>query len=357
MTKPTIAQQRLYYQRISYSTFQTLAEVVQWLGALQAQDYASAQWTIGLRLPGATPTAIEQAIAAKEIVRTWLHRGTLHIVSAADLKWMRTLLAPTLLARYAPNYRQFELDEITVAKSYEGITQALQGGQQRTRKDLLAALAHAGVPLEGQRASVMLNRAALDGVLCLATMSGKQPTFALLDEWLPTGVIYTRDEALAQLALRYFTSHGPTTLADFAWWTGLLMADARAGLEAIKSQLYEEKTAGKSYWRAPTAPPQPDPSPSAYLLPGFDEFFLGYSDRSDFVQPEQEKVISGVNAVFAYTMVLDGQVIGTWKRTFRRGAVEIALSPFTPLPASTLEAFAAPAQRYGEFLGMPVRLQ
>jgi hypothetical protein len=356
MTTPTIAQQRLAHQRISYSHFQSPGEVVQWLGALQAQDYASAEWTIGLRLPGASPATIEQAIAQRTLVRTWLLRGTLHIVTAADLKWILTLLSPTLLARFAPYYRKLELDEMTVSKSYEGIAAALQDGQQLTRKELLTTLERSGIRLEGQRASNLLNRAALDGLICLGPMKGKQQTFTLLDEWVPFAKHYTRDEALAELALRYFTSHGPATLHDFAWWTGLLMADAKAGLEAVKSQLSEESVAGKSYWRSANVPPVPEEIPSVHLLPGFDEFVLGYSDRSDFLRSEHEALITGINAVFAYTMVVDGQVVGTWKRTFRKGAVEITFSPFAPLSPHTLESFAISAQSYGDFLRLPVTI-
>jgi hypothetical protein len=244
-----------------------------------------------------------------------------------------------------------------VAKSYEGITQALQGGQQLTRKELLTALERAGVHLEGLRASNLLNRAALDGLICLGTMNGKQPTFVLLDEWLPQTKSYAGDEALAHLALRYFTSHGPTTLQDFVWWTGLAMVDARSGLEAVKAQLVEEKAEGRSYWRAPTPSPLPDNLPSAYLLPGFDEFVLGYSDRSAIMSAEQGKLIAGVNGVFAYTMILDGQVVGTWKRTFRKGAIEISFLPFEPLPDFASQAFDAAALRYGEFLGMAVKVE
>jgi hypothetical protein len=351
MTTTTIAQQRLYLQRITSSEFGKPVEVVQWLGALQAQDYASAAWTIGLRIPGATAATVEEAIAERAIVRTWLLRGTLHIVTAADLRWMRSLLAPSLLARFAPFHRQLGLDDEIVAKSYAAITQALEGDRQLTRIELLAALARSSIEaMEGMRASNLINRAALDGLICLGPMRGKQPVFVLLDEWLPAAAPLAREEALAALALRYFGSHGPATLQDFAWWTGLPMADARAGYEAVKAQLLEERNGEKSYWRAGATPPMHVDAPSTHLLPGFDEYVLGYSDRSDIMEREQEKLISGVNAVFAYTMILDGRVAGTWKRTLRKSTVEITLAPFAPLPSEGRQGFAAAARRYGEFL-------
>ena len=358
----TIAQQRLHAQRIAHSDFQTAHDVVQWLGALQAQDRASAAWTIGLRLPSATLATIEQALHARAIVRTWLLRGTLHIVTADDLRWMLVLIAPDVLARAASFHRKLGLDEATVTQGLRAITNALEHEQPLTRKALLAHVAQAGLTLSNMAALNLLNRAALDALICFGPMQDKQETFVLLDEWVPQGTTRARDEALAELALRYFTSHGPTTLHDFAWWAGLRAMDARAGLEAIKSQLVEEVVEGKSYWRAPSITARPEGiaegtaegMAEAYLLPGFDEFVLGYGDRHNFLQPEHEKLITGTNAIFAYTTVWEGQIIGTWKRTFRARHVEITLTPFAPLPPTQLEQFIAPAHRYGDFVGLPV---
>jgi len=300
----------------------------------------------------ANPALIQQAIAERTIVRTWLLRGTLHIVTGADIKWMLALLAPGLIAHYERFYRQLGLDDELRSKSYDAMTQALQGGQQLTRKELVTVLKGASIILNAMQIANLLNGAALDGLLCLGIMQGKQPTYTLLDEWLPQAANLSRDEALAKLALRYFTSHGPATLHDFAWWAGLPVKDARSGLEAVKAQLVEEQREGKSYWLSPSF--SPIEHSSVHLLPGFDEFVLGYSDRSDFLQVEHQLNITGLNAVFAYTMVWEGQVVGTWKRTFRKGVVEISLSPFAPLSPEIMEAFAAKAQQYGRFHEMRV---
>lgn len=356
-TAPTIGQQRLVAQRIAGSLCQSPVEAVRWLGAVQAQDYASAEWTIGLRLPaGSTRTAVEQAIMDKSIVRTWLLRGTLHIVPAADVHWMLATLGPAQLERDASFHRKLGLDDDIVARCGAIVEGTLRGGQPLTRKELAAALAAAGLEFEGMVFSVLLNRLALQGLICLGPMAGKQPTYVLLDEWLPKGKMLSRDEALAELALRYFTSHGPATLQDFAWWMAVSMADAKIGLEAAKSQLIEDVRENKSYWRAATTPTPSLDEPSVYLLPGFDEYILGYANRSDVVQKAHEKLISGNNAVFAYTMVLDGRVVGMWKRTVRKGAVEITLLPFAPLPPEVMPEFEVAAHRYGEFHALLVVL-
>lgn len=377
---PNVALQRLHAQHVTRTEFRNPHEVVQWLGAIQAQDYASAAWSVGVRLPGATQSAIEQAIAERTIIRTWALRGTLHLVSAADIKWLLALLSPKLLTRFAPLYREAGLDESTVTQSYEAIASALEGGKQLTRAELFADLAQVGLSMEGRRGSLLLNRAGYEGLICLGAKCGKQDTYTLLDEWmsdkwltekrgregsvpdgkLPTAKSLTRDEALAEFALRYFTSHGPATVHDFAWWTGLSLADARAGLEAVKSQLVEETIEDRSYWRSPrmlqSHPPEQESSARAYLLPGFDEMILGYTDRSASLDPSHTKRVVGVNGIFAYTMILDGRVVGTWKRIFRKSAVHITMRPFHPLPAETTPTFAAAAEHYAAFLGLPLVL-
>jgi hypothetical protein len=248
-----------------------------------------------------------------------------------------------------------------VAKSYNVIAKTLQDGKQLTRKELFAALEGSGIQMEGRRGANLITRAGYEGLICLGPKRGKQETYTLLDEWLPQTRMLARDEALAELALRYFTSHGPATAYDFSWWTGLSVTDAKAGVEAVKSQLVHETIAqgsknSRTYWRSLSISPIPGNSPSAYLLPGFDEYILGYTDRSAVLDVAHLKTIMPLNGIFPYTMILDGRVVGTWKRAFRKEAITITLSPFAPLPATATPAFAAAAYRYAEFLGLPLLL-
>ncbi len=227
-----ITQLRLYNQRIACSQFTSPHEVVAWLGAMQAQDYTGAKWSIGLRLPGSSDAAIEQAIAARAIVRTWPMRGTLHFVETSDVRWMLELLTPRIVAGSARRMQQLELDEAIIARSKELFARALQGGKQLTRGDMFQLLEGAGISSAGQRGYHLLARAAQDGMICFGVPSGKQQTFALLEEWAPQAKRLGREEALAELARRYFTSQGPATLQDFMWWSGLTAADARFGVQA-----------------------------------------------------------------------------------------------------------------------------
>lgn len=351
MTNLDIAYWRLHNQHIMGTPFEKPEDVVAWLGAVQAQDYLGSLWALGLRMGHAGEKEIEQAIADKKIVRSWPLRGTLHYAVAEDVRWMLRLVAPRTIASTASRYQQLELDEATLAKSRDMIAHALQGGKQLTRHELAAALHQAGISTDGQRLIHILNRSALDGLICYASRHGKQFTFALLDEWIPAARTLNRDEALAELAKRYFTSHGPATLQDFVWWSGLAAADARASLEMVKSQLIQDVIDGQAYWFLRNTSISQDVPVTAYLLPGFDEYLVGYKDRRAVLDP---KYTRRLNALFSPTIVIDGRVVGTWQRTLKKSAVVIEIQPFTTFDEAERDAIATAAHRYGEFLGMAV---
>ncbi|MCI0708879.1 MAG: winged helix DNA-binding domain-containing protein [Chloroflexi bacterium] len=352
-----IATQRLQNQQIEYPRLKNPAEILSWMGAIQGQDYPGAKWSIGLRLPGSTDAQIEQAVADKQIARTWLMRGTLHLVASADISWMVELLAPRIIAISQPRYRELELDEQTFLQSNDVLVKALEGGQQRSRKDLFVVLEQHGISTKGQRGVHILHRASLDGLIFQGGMqSNNNPYFMRFDEALPDVKSMPRDAALAELARRYFTSRGPATLQDFLWWSGLLVGDARAGLEAVKSDLLEETIAGISYWRSANAMVAQSPgSPCVYIPPGFDEYLLGYKDRDAVLGPQHAlKVCPGKNGIFFPTIVIDGRVVGVWKRTIKKDKVVIDPQPFTSLTEVEETAFIAAAQRFGEYLELPV---
>ncbi len=342
---------RLHNQQIAHTRLTRPEQVVAWLGGMQAQDYPGVKWSIGLRLPQATAADVERAITERKIVRTWTMRGTLHLAAAADVRWILALTSPGNIAGSARRRSNLELDDHTLARSREAFTKALHGGRQKTRDELYALLESAGISTAGQRGYHILWNAALHGLICFSAMDGREQTFALLDEWVPHSREKPRDEALAELALRYFTSRGPATLQDFIWWSGLNAAEARAGFGAIKSQLAQETVGPQTYWMPPDIS-VPDEK-TAFALPGFDEFLLGYKDRSAVLDAAHaDLVCPGGNGVFASTMVIDGRVVGTWKRTTRRSAIEIAASPFAALKKRERQVFEEAAARYAAFMGL-----
>jgi DNA glycosylase AlkZ-like len=353
MTSRDIAHYRLINQLIASARSREPLEVVAKLGAMQAQDYLGALWAVGLRLADAAEAAVERAIAERQIIRTWPMRGALHFVAPADVRWMLELLAPRIIAGSARRCLELELDDTVFVRSRKIFVRALQGGRQLTRSALMDLLERAKISTANQRGYHILWRLALEKVLCCAARSGKQPTFALLDEWVPETPSLDRDAALAELARRYFTSHGPATLQDFAWWTGLKVADAKAGLESVRSELSSETMDGAVYWIHGDLAVPPEAPRVAYLLPGFDEYFLGYTDRSAVLEP-RHPAFSAKNGMFPSTIVIDGRVVGTWKREITKEEVIVTACPFTSLKKAEKNAFAVAAEHYGRFLSLPV---
>ncbi len=354
-----IPRLRLYNQYISRASFRNPADVVGWLGAVQAQDYLGALWALGLRMAEAAEKDVEKAITDRTIVRTWPMRRTLHFVAAADVRWMLELLTPRIIAASAKRSVLVGLDEKVFARSRKLFVRALEGGKQLQREAMYRVLETAGIATSDYRGLHILARLAQEGLLCFAAREGKQPTFALLDEWVPAARSLPRDEALAELARRYFTSHGPATVQDFVWWSGLTTTDAKAGIEMAKSHLVHEKIDGQAYWLASSMPARPSAkaaSPIAYLLPPYDEYTVAYKDRSAVLDPLHNKLVNTGNGVFSPIIVVDGQVVGMWKRAVKKAAVEITLTPFTTINKTAMRAVAAAANRYSEFLGAPVVL-
>jgi hypothetical protein len=350
-----IVHHRLNNQQLS-QRFEQPGQVVAHFGAMQAQDYVSAKWAVGLRCRNATDATIEQTIA-NTIVRTWLMRGTLHFVTSSDLRWMLTLLGPRLIDQSARRYRQLDLDDTIFAHSDKTLTMALQGSNSLTRAEIMHALEQAGISTKGQRGYHILRRAGLAGLICFGPMQGKQETFVLIDEWLPPGKVGGRDEALVELATRYFNSHGPATLQDFVWWSGLPVADSRAGLEAVKNQLQHETIEGQIYWLPENQSVPAVPSPMVCLLPAYDEYFLGYKNRDAILDAKHDKQVVSNNGVFRPMIVIDGQVAGILKKTIKKGAIIITPNLFKPLTATEKQALEEAANQYGAFLGLPVEVE
>jgi hypothetical protein len=348
-----IAHMRLYNQKIAVASLPNPGEAAAWMLAVQGQDFAGAKWSLALRTAGSTEAEVEAAFAGRTFLRTWVMRGTLHLVNAADIHWLLSLMAPRVIAMCARRYQELELDETTLKRSNDLLVKALEDNERADRKSLMAMLQDAGISTEGQRAPYILQRASVDRLIVQVAVIRNEPIYTRLPEAGPD-VSLDREQGLAKLARRYFLSRGPATLQDFSWWTGLPMADARAGLAQIAGELVQEKIGNVDYWRAPGTP-QAEPSSSIYLLPGFDEYLVGYKDRRAIMDVDM-KVLAGKNGMISPTVIIDGHISGTWKRTFKKGQVEIAVTPFAPFSQGQKEGIAAAAGRFGEFLNMPVVL-
>ncbi|GID31361.1 winged helix DNA-binding domain-containing protein [Paractinoplanes brasiliensis] len=332
----------------------SVAGIVEWFGAMQAQDVNSGLWSLGRRLPGWTLEQVSEALEEKTVLRTWPMRGTVHFVPAADAHWMLDLMGVRALAGAAKRRETLGLDEATADLAVEVLGAALKGGGRLTRAECMTALADGGVEIAGQRGYHLLWYASQRGVTAIAPHVGKEQTFVLLDEWVPAPRRPSREEALATVALRYFRSHGPATRKDFAGWTGLTMTDCRAGITAAGDQLTTVDVDGVEMTMAADAP---DLGAGEWLaLPGFDEYMLGYKDRSLFTD-NVDAIVPGGNGVFRSTLVQGGRVRATWTRTLTRKGVTVTVEPFTDLTARDREAAAEALEPYAAYLGLPLTVK
>ena len=358
MTTADVSRLRLGAQGIAPPAASPTPEaVVTRLGAVQAQDYPGALWSLALRTPAATRADVERAIAERTIVRTWPMRGTLHFVPAADARWMLELLTPRVVKGAAGRHRQLELDDTAFARSRTIVARALERHHVLTRGALFAELAQGGVSTAGQRGIHIVQRLCMERMLVFGPHDEKQPTFTLFDEWIRHSVRLDRDDALRTIAERYFTGHGPATLRDFVWWTGLTVKDAKAGLALAQLSLERMVVGDVELYASGERPVPDDAAPRAHLLPGFDELMLGYRDRSPSLAPEHaDRICPGANGMFLATLVLDGRVVGTWRRSARAQSVTIEATPLGKLAAARRNEFVEPAERYGRFVGLRVAL-
>lgn len=352
-----VARQRLARQYLSRPGPDTAQEVVRALGAVQAQDYPGAKWALSQRTPGATDDEIERAMTDGHILRTHVLRPTWHFVAPADIRWMLALTAPRVKATMAYYDRMLELDAITFRRSNAALAKALTGGKHLTRTELRPILERAGVPItSGQRLGHLMMRAELDALVCSGPRRGKQFTYALLEERVPPAAPRERDEALLELTRRYFTTRGPATAQDFGWWSGLTVSDAKRGVQIAGRELEHATLGGKDIWFAEDSLPKGPPT--AHLLPNYDEFFIGYKDRSAIGQRlGHTKAVTGGNALIAHVVAVNGQLVGGWKRVAGKNGVVVELELIVQLTQAEKSRLMGAARRFGQFLALPVKLR
>ena len=324
---------------------------------MQAQDLASGTWSFGVRCAGITDADVRAAQERHEVLRTWPMRGTVHFVPAADAAWMVALMAARPLAGGAARREYLGITLEMVDRAVAVWTEALSGGKVLTRDECIALLVDAGLPIAGQVSYHLLWYASQVGVLCQGPPRGKDHTFTLMAEWVPSPATPTREEGLAIMALRYFRSHGPATEKDFARWTGMGLRECRVGIAGCGDQLVAVDTSAGSMIVAAAMLDDASPVRNHLVLPGFDEFMLGYGDRALIVEPQYfQAVVPGNNGVFQSTLVKGGRVLGIWKRTLKTKTVDIAATSLATIGVADRKAFEREFAAYGEFVGREPRV-
>jgi hypothetical protein len=356
-TSEELIGERLRNQHLTRPGRRDPAQVVASLGAMQAQDFPAAAWAIGLRAPGCDSTSVEDAFNAGAILRTHVLRPTWHFVAPEDIKWILQLSAPRVHAANAYYYRQAGLDAKVFARSCAMISRVLEGKKYQTRAELAVALKRAKVPADGLKLAYLMMHAELDGVITSGPRRGKQFTYALLSERAPNARSLDRADAIAELTSRYFTSHGPATIRDFVWWSGLTVKDAELGIEAAGPKLHKDTIGGRVYWSAPARAAAAQKGCMALLLPNYDEYLIAYKDRGAVVDSARAaNIVARSNGAFPHHLVIDGRLAGSWTRTLKGNSVLIEVAPYNKLTPAQSRAVMSAVDCYGEFLGLPASL-
>ena len=344
--------QRLLNQHLLRPRFRTPHDEVRWLVAVQAQDYPAARWAVGLRLKDAVDPDIERAYDEGTILRTHVLRPTLHFVAPGDIRWLLQLTGPRVTATNASICRALGLDERTFKRSQRLFEKALGGRRALTRLELQSALVGAGIDAsDTRRLAYLVMRAEVDGLICSGPRRGRQFTYMLLEERVPPAEPRTRNEALGELATRYFTSHGPATVRDFAKWSGQTLSDARRGVEVMGRTVPHESRDGDTYWGTVSTRGTRLPSPIVHLLSIYDEYLIGYKDYSPMCDRAYGARLVGLGNALQFTVLIDGRIAGTWRRTLGRHDVEIETTMFRRLTPAERRALTAAAEKYGRFTG------
>lgn len=353
MTAKDLLQQRLTNQQLIGPAFTSAPELVHWCGAVQAQDYEMSKWAVGMRLPAATSEQIEACISRGELVRTHILRPTWHLVHPGDVRWMMTLTAPYIEQPMGTYNRKLELDSTIFRKSNKVFEKALKDGKQLTRPELAAILEKAKIPTNDLRMNFLLIKAELDMVICNGGKRDKQITYALFEERVPPAKSLTKEEALATLALRYFNSHGPATLKDFAGWSGLPITAARQGLNLVKDQLSNNTVYDLEYWGPANAPAIRSADNNILLLPNYDEYLVAYKDRDVVYDGLHDDHLSREgNPLFNNIILIRGQIAGVWKRTIKKKGIVMDLQTFTLLNKTDQARLDRAITRYKQFINL-----
>ena len=351
MTPADGCRMRLSAQSLLRPAAGSAADLVQSLVAVQAQDYAGAKWALGRRLKGVVDADVEREVAAGRILRTHVLRPTWHFVTPRDIRWMLALTGPRVAAIMASYNRTLELTAPVFRRSNDAIARALEGGRELTRAELRELLNHRGIVTAEQRLARLVMQAELDAIVCSGARRGKEFTYALLDERVPPSPPRDRDDALGELGMRYFATRGPASPHDFSWWSGLSVADAKRAIAVAGARLERVEVQGRALWRAPGVATVRSRSAVAHLLPNYDEYFIGLRDRSAMAQRMKSvSLVTGGDARVPHVALVDGQLVGGWKRVVTPGKVVADIHLATRVSAEERRLLTIEAERLGRFM-------
>jgi hypothetical protein len=359
MKAPEVGRRRLRNSGLTSRRFRSADEVVAWHGAMQAQEYGLAKWSIGQRARGVVDNDVDRALDAGAMIRTHVLRPTWHFVAAPDIRWMLALTAPRVRRHRASRFRELGLDHRTLARCETVIASALAGDRRLTRQELEDVLATAGIDTSDQRLPYILLHGELEAVVCSGGLSGKRHTYALFDERVPTGPRIHHDEALLELVRRYLQSHGPATEQDLRWWSSLPLTDIRNALHQLGSDVRSEVIEGATFWLLADGTRSPRGENGVHFLQPYDETLVGYTHSRFFGDPRAQAAREAWRDRSLPTgmLLIDGGVAGHWRRTVKKDLLTVEIFHYEKLASAMRHRLETAAAEMGRFLGRPAGVE
>jgi len=348
MNIANIADIRIANHQLSQTGYTTPRQIAAHFGAVQSQDFNSANWAIGVRLSGCTEKSIHEAFNKGEILRTHVLRPTWHFVAPENIRWMLQLSGKRILQAMKSRDRDLGLTDEIYGKAYRIIEKALDKEDELTRDELTKILHDAGMKADSSHIYHIMMRAEANGIVCSGALREKEQTYALLEKRVPPEKPLTKEESLAKLARIYFTGHGAATLSDFVWWSGLSTGEARQGLQSVAAEFVSETVNGQTYWMPNTDFRPSDGKNEVHLLPAFDEYIVGYKDRTAVITSENHQKAVSSNGVFRPVIIKNGRVIGLWKKATSRKKI-ITVTLFEPVDNATQQLIEIAAEEFRGF--------
>ena len=344
---------RLLNQQLLNPLFREPKELVSWMGAMQAQNYSMVKWAVGMRLKSATIQAVEKALHEGEILRTHVMRPTWHLVAAEDIRWMLKLSAQRIISANDSFAKGYDLDipNEVYTKAHDLLEKILCGKKSLTKQEIAEHFNRSGIVADNHRMTRFMARAEQEGIICSGEDRGSKCTYALLEERVPPMPELTKDESLARLARSYFRSHSPAVLQDFIWWSGLPVSDAKQAVYLIASELTTEQWKEQTWYIHDTCRTRGKLSGHIHLLPSYDEYLLGYKDRTDVLPLEHYSKAFTNNGLFFPIVLHNGQVIGNWDKSVKKKSVDLKYSWFRQVPDMDEETLERERQKFARFLG------
>jgi Winged helix DNA-binding domain len=344
-----LARWRLRSQHLVAPYAASPSEAVAGLLAVQAENPSQAAWAVAARTQNPGETDLASLLDNGAVLRTHVLRPTWHFVRADDIGWLVDLTGPRVRRVTNQQLRGVHgMDGGAIERAVAAVAAALASRGELTRAQLADELRDRGVQASGQRLMILLAHVELDGLICSGRLVDGEHTYALLAERVSVPRRLDRAEALAELALRYFTGHGPATERDLAYWATLTLTDVRTGLAQVRDRLDSFEHDGRTFWHAPADAPAGPQQPAGHLLQILDETYRGYQDSRWVLDTAGQVPRTRENAVGM--ALVDAQIVASMRRTLARDQVEFNLRPYRPLLSAEVEALEQAARRYGDYL-------